>query len=556
MFVQSCNEQLADVESALLDIERLPPSMRGPSLDAAMRAAHTIKGDAASFGATALSSFCHALESVLSSLKNGELPIDGELTGALLRAFDLVRLAAAAAGQGHDGQLAAESARLKRAVDQAAQALTLARTDANRPDDADGPDDEADLRTAEAAKMDERIASITLPSSELDDLLDLVGELGIVQTRLTGLVRRTGNREFDAVAEEIERISALLRDRTLGMRMLPLSTGYAKYRRLVRDACAALGKKAELVMSGGAAQLDKTVIERLNAPFIHLLRNAVDHGLEPPAVRKSLGKPETGRIEIAARQEGSEVVIEVRDDGAGVDTGRLRRKAEAMGLVSPQDQLGERDLLELIFHPGLSTAQALGEVSGRGVGMDAVREGVRALRGRVEAASVPGRGAAFVIRLPASLAIIDCLLVGVAGERYYFHLDYVEECLEADFGGRGAEGGRAPGMISFRGRALPLLCLREFFRLDGQPPDRVNVVVVRTGEGRFGVAADEVLGRGQAVLKGLGPALGNVPGVLGGTVTEDGDMALVLDIPALARTALAEMDGRERPGGERAGAKP
>lgn len=537
MFVISCNEQLANIETAILDLEGAPASERAAALGAAMRAAHTIKGDASSLGASSLATFCHKIETVMQLLKDGALPVSEELAGELLWAFDLVKTVAGMGGQGGDSELTRGLARLDRLAEGASKAAPT-----GDPGGLSGGDGQA--VPGAAVPYAARISSITLPSEELDALLDLVGELGIAQARLSGLAKRRRDRDMDAVSEEIERLSSMLRDKALGMRMLPLQVGFAKYRRLIRDVCAKLGKKAEFKMRGENTELDKTVIERLNAPFIHLLRNAVDHGLEPPGVRRSLGKPETGRIEVEARQEGGEVVLVVRDDGPGIDGDKLFRKAVALGRIAQDAAMTEAEKLELIFMPGLSTAEVVGEVSGRGVGMDAVREGIQGLRGRIEAASAPGKGTAFTIRLPASLAIIDCLRVRVGRELYFFHLDYVEECLEADFSGQGAGCvRRGAGVIEFREKPLPLLYLRDFFRLEGESPLQAHVVVIRTAEGRFGVAADEVLGRGQAVIKGLGPALGNVPGILGGTVTEDGDMALVLDIPTLARVALAENKG-------------
>jgi two-component system, chemotaxis family, sensor kinase CheA len=538
MFVLSCNEQLANIETAILDLEGAPASERAAALAAVMRAAHTIKGDAASLGASALATFCHKIETVLQLLRDGALPVSGELAGELLRAFDLVKAVAARAGQGDEPELDRGLLRLERLAEGASKSA---------PGNATGVFPGREERAVLAAAPDAaRISSITLPSEDLDALLDLVGELGIAQARLSGLAKRRRDRDMDAVSEEIERLSSLLRDKALGMRMLPLQVGFAKYRRLIRDACAKLGKKAEFRMHGETTELDKTVIERLNTPFIHLLRNAVDHGLEPPEVRRALGKPEAGRIEVEARQEGGEAALVVRDDGSGIDGDALYRRAVALGRIAPESRLSEAEKLELIFMPGLSTAETVGEVSGRGVGMDAVREGIRGLRGRIEATSVPGKGTAFTIRLPSSLAIIDCLRVRMGSDLYYFHLDYVEECLEVDFSGQGAGRVRqGAGVIEFRGKPLPLLYLRAFFRQKDEAPEQAHVVVVQTQEGRFGVVADEVLGRGQAVIKGLGPALGAVPGILGGTVTEDGDMALVLDIPTLARTALAENQRNE-----------
>jgi two-component system chemotaxis sensor kinase CheA len=339
------------------------------------------------------------------------------------------------------------------------------------------------------------------------------------------------------VAEEVERLAALLRDQVLGLRMLPIKVSFPKYRRLVRDAGAALGKDAELVMSGENTELDKAVIEQLNTPCIHLLRNAVDHGIEPPEAREALGKPRRGTISLTAWQDGNDVVIAIADDGAGIDAAKLWSKAVAAGRLDAGRPFDPAAALELIFLPGLSTAEAVGAVSGRGVGMDAVREGIAALRGRIEVASSPGAGTTFTIRLPVSLAIIDCLEVSCAGEAYYLHLDYVEECLELP-PGQLLRHGR--GVMDLRGAPMPLVGLRHFFGLGDATPPLSHVVTVRRGDGRAGIVVDAVIGRQQAVLKHLGRALGKVEGVLGGTITESGDMALVVDVPGLLRAAMEE----------------
>jgi two-component system chemotaxis sensor kinase CheA len=413
----------------------------------------------------------------------------------------------------------------------------LGRLEASAPGPEDpGPDPVRD-------QAPERIESVTIPARELDVLVDRIGELGIAQARLESLARRSGGREFLAVAEETGRLAGLLRDQALGLRLLPLQVGFLKYRRLVRDACARLGKEADLVLSGENTELDKTLIERLNTPVLHLLRNAVDHGIEPPAVRLAAGKPARGRIVLSARQEGNEAVIEGADDGAGIDADALWEAACARGLADPGRPLSREERLRLVFAPGLSTARDVGQMSGRGVGMDAAREGIESLRGTIGIDSAPGRGTVFVIRLPVSLAIIDCLEVRAAGGLYFFHLDYVEECLEME---RRAAADAGRRVLGLRGEPLPVVCLAEFFGLGGMDPSLpgpAHAVVVRTGAGRFCIVVDEVLGQKQAVLKHLGPALGRLPGILGGTVTEDGNMALVLDLPGLAQAALSPSGG-------------
>lgn len=531
LFAESCLEQLRGIEAAILDLETAGPGVLEAKLAAVFRAAHTIKGDAGAVGAAPLADLCHAVESVLDVVRAGGRPVDSALIGELLAVFDVIRAMVEDAQAAKTRDVGPEKAHLRALLDEAASPSPAAAPAASSIATAAASADEAPKADPAA---DERIRKLSIPALELDILVDRVGELGIAQARLAALSLRRVDAELRDVAEEVERLAALLRDQVLGLRMLPIKVSFPKYRRLVRDACAALGKDVELVMDGENTELDKAVIEQLNTPCIHLLRNAVDHGIEAPGVRQSLGKPRAGTIVLSARQEGNDVVITLRDDGAGIDGRKLWQKAVEAGRLDPARPYDPAAARELIFLPGLTTAEAVGAVSGRGVGMDAVREGIAALRGRIDVASTPGEGTVFTIRLPVSLAIIDCLEVRLGQETYYLHLDYVEECLELPPGVTLRQG---RGIMDFRGEATPLVCLRHFFGLGDDAPACPHVVTVRREEGRAGLVVDGVVGRKQAVLKHLGRALGKVPGVLGGTVTEAGDMALVVDVPELLRAA-------------------
>lgn len=524
LFAESCLEQLRGIEAAVLDLETAPPDRFRPKVEAVFRAAHTIKGDAGAMGLTPLATLCHAVESVLAPVRDGGLAVSSGLVGELLAAFDRIKDLAEHAATAKDLDVEPDIARLQALIDSAAAAPAVeacpARTDLPAP-----------------AAVVEAIRNLAIPAHELDILVDRVGELGIVQSRLSSMSRHRHDPELRDVAEEVERLAALLRDQVLGLRMLPIKVSFPKYRRLVRDTCAALGKEAELVMAGENTELDKSVIEQLNTPCIHLLRNAVDHGIEPPDVRQALGKPRKGTITLSARQDGNDVIISITDDGAGIDVGRLWDKAVACGLVDPDKRPTGPEALDLIFLPGLTTAASVGTVSGRGVGMDAVRQGIAALRGAVKVTSTPGAGASFIIRLPLSLAIIDCLEVHCAGGSYFLHLDYVEECLELP---PECVLRRGRGLMDLRGQAIPLVGLRHYLGLPGPEPALSHVVAVRQGERRAGIVVDAVVGRKQAVLKQLGKALGRIDGLLGGTVTESGDMALVVDVPGVLRVARHE----------------
>lgn len=534
LFAESCLEQLRGIETAILDLESAPAGELPSRVDAIFRAAHTIKGDAGAIGAANLAALAHGAESVLELMRQGGRPADRQFVGELLGAFDDMRAMAENARNDASRDIDERLARLAALVQETPPA-------AGQPAEAD-IETEAEAETDKApgpAWADERIRKLAIPALELDVLVDRVGELGIAQARLSGLALRRADMELRGVAEEVERLSALLRDQVLGLRLLPIKVSFPKYRRLVRDACASLGKDAALVMEGENTKLDKAVIEQLNAPCIHLLRNAVDHGIEPAEVRLALDKPRQGTVTLSARQEGSDVVIAVRDDGGGIDGRKLWAKAVAAGRIDAGRPFDPAAALELIFLPGLSTAEAVSDVSGRGVGMDAVREAIAALRGRLDVQSAPGAGSTFTIRLPVSLAIIDCLEVRCAGEAYYLHLDYVEECLELP---ASASLAGTTGVMELRGIPMPLLSLRRFFDLDRVEAHTPHVVTVRRDGGRAGLVVDAVIGRKQAVLKHLGRVLGRVEGVLGGTVTEAGDMALVLDVPGLLAAAKRQHD--------------
>ncbi|QAZ69207.1 chemotaxis protein CheA [Solidesulfovibrio carbinolicus] len=538
LFAESCLEQLRGIETAILDLESAPAGELPGRVDGIFRAAHTIKGDAGAIGAANLAALAHGAESVLELMRRDGRPADRQFVGELLGAFDDMRAMAENARNDASRDITERLARLAALVQETPPA-------ADQPAEAD-IESEAEAETDKApgpAWADERIRKLAIPALELDVLVDRVGELGIAQARLSGLAVRRADLELRSVAEEVERLSALLRDQVLGLRLLPIKVSFPKYRRLVRDACANLSKDAVLVMEGENTKLDKAVIEQLNAPCIHLLRNAVDHGVEPAEVRAALGKPRQGTVTLSARQEGSDVVIAVRDDGGGIDGRKLWAKAVAAGRIDAGRPFDPAAALDLIFLPGLSTAEAVSDVSGRGVGMDAVREAIAALRGRLDVQSVPGAGSTFTIRLPVSLAIIDCLEVRCAGEAYYLHLDYVEECLELP---ASASLAGTTGVMEMRGTPMPLLSLRRFFDLDRLEASTPHVVTVRRDGSRAGLVVDAVIGRKQAVLKHLGRALGRVEGVLGGTVTEAGDMALVLDVPGLLAAAKRQHDANNQ----------
>jgi two-component system chemotaxis sensor kinase CheA len=379
-------------------------------------------------------------------------------------------------------------------------------------------------------------SSLRVPAAKLDQFVDLVGELVTVQARLAELSARRDDAEVAAVAEEIERLTAALRENSMNIRMLPIRATFEKFRRLVHDLARDLGKDVELTMEGADTELDKTVIDQLGDPLMHLIRNSMDHGIEAPALRAQRGKRGTAKIHLSARHSGASVLIVVSDDGGGIDAEAVRRRAVEKGLVAATAQLGEAEIFALLFQPGFSTARQVTDVSGRGVGMDVVRQRVESLRGSIDVASKPGLGTSVTLRLPLTLAIIDGLLVGVEEACFVLPLASTLECIELST----ADIERANGkhVANVRGEMVPYIRLREHFGVRTRRPELEQIMVVESGEGRFGFVVDRVLGNCQTVIKSLGRFYRHVQAVSGATILGDGTVALILDPERLVQDAV------------------
>ena len=383
----------------------------------------------------------------------------------------------------------------------------------------------APVQAAAQAKAQE---NVRVPAERLDELMDRVGELVIAQSRLSQLASSSSDIALRSVSEEIERLSGELRDTMMVLRMVPVGTLFSRFRRLVHDLARETGKVIELVTEGETTEVDKTVIERLADPLVHLVRNSIDHGLEPPAERLGAGKTEAGTVTLAAHQSGGEVIISIKDDGRGINRDRVRAKAESSGLIAPGQPLSDQELLQLIFAPGFSTAAAITNLSGRGVGMDVVKKTVEALRGTIDIVSLPGQGSEVSLRIPLTLAIIDGLLVRVGSGRYVIPLSAVEECLELSLEEDLRSRGRS--FISLRDSLVPFLRLRDLFRTGTKPDVHQKVVVISTGTERVGLVVDQIIGDHQTVIKSMSKLHNDVATFSGATILGDGSVALILDV--------------------------
>ncbi|HSW03991.1 chemotaxis protein CheA [Aquabacterium sp.] len=388
------------------------------------------------------------------------------------------------------------------------------------------------------ARQSQEAMFIRVHADKLDMLINQVGELVIAGAGVGLLAQRNKDGAMQEAMSSMSRLIEEVRDGAMRLRMVEIGDTFNRFRRVVRDISKELGKDIELVITGADTELDKSVVERLGDPLTHLVRNAMDHGIESGEVRAAAGKPARATIELSACHEAGHIVVEVRDDGAGLNRERILAKAVERGLVDADAQLADAEVWNLIFEPGFSTASQISNLSGRGVGMDVVKRGIEALRGTVEIDSAAGLGSTIRIRLPLTLAIIDGFLMRVAGVHQVVPLDMVLECVELSTA-------LAPGQDYFdlRGEVLPLLRLREHFALQGQAGRRQNVVVVKAQGRKAGLVVDELKGEFQAVIKPLGELFAAVRGLTGSTILGSGEVALVLDVPGL-------LDGaqRARPG--------
>lgn len=382
-------------------------------------------------------------------------------------------------------------------------------------------------------------SSIRVNAEKLDELVNLVGELVTIQARLNQIALGNQDQNIILVAEEVERITWSLRDSALNIRMLPIGTTFSKFKRLVRDLSKELGKEVELTTDGAETELDKTVIEKLNDPLIHIIRNSIDHGIEFPAERENQGKQRMGNVHLSASQSGGNVLIRITDDGFGMNKETIKEKAIKMGLVSENGELSDQEIYALIFAAGFSTAKKVTNVSGRGVGMDVVRKAIESLRGTIEVDSQEGIGTTITLKIPLTLAIIDGLLVDIGEEKFVMPLSLVKECIELANTDIQKTHGRH--LVNLRGSIVPYISLREIFKIEDTRPQIEQIVITEINGNQIGFVVDQVYGQHQTVLKTLGRYYKHVDGVSGATILGDGTVALILDIKKIAeKTEMLE----------------
>lgn len=587
-FVVESYEMLEAAESALLALETEPENIEG--INTIFRAFHTVKGSAAYLGLKRLTELAHHAESLLSRIRDREIQCSGGYANLALRSLDTLKsMLKAVEGcsvgtklqlptgftnlitilknpENHgvsgesDFQITTEklSETLQNSTDSISiqeiiqEALTTG-TSENTPFSQNialftGSDNENSF-TKKAQIPD---SSVRVRTDRLDRLIDMVGELVIAQSMLaqdTTVVQGL-HHELTRKISHAGKIVRELQDLSMGMRMIPLKNSFQKMARLVRDVSKKCGKQVEFITDGEETEIDRNMVDLIADPLIHMVRNAVDHGIETPDFRQSINKSPTGKVKLEAYHAGGDVVVELSDDGAGLDPEKLVAKAISKNLIESGKGMSESEIFHLIFAPGFSTAESVTDVSGRGVGMDVVRRNIEAIRGRIEISSEKGKGSIFTIRIPLTLAITDGMLVRVGSEKYIvptvnIHLSFQpNQKMLSSVAGRGE-------LVSLRGELMPVFRLHQLFDVEGaiENPTEGLLMIVADGRRRCALLVDELLGQQQVVTKTLGQGVGKVPGVSGGAILGDGCVGLILDtteIVGIARQTLSMTNQKDK----------
>jgi two-component system chemotaxis sensor kinase CheA len=530
IYLEDAREHLAVLDAALLRLERegaspeLAASVLGPL--------HTLKGNSGMIGFAGVKDYVHRLEEVFARARDGALVLDAATLDRLFEGATALREAveAACASGSETRDLSPEKGALGALLESAAPSGPRPSTPGPEPAKGGAGPDAAALAPA-------RSSMVRVDFAKLDHLLNLVGELIVHRTKLAELAQQVaaaapvaGPQLLQAV-HQVAGVSTQLQETIMDVRMLPLRHVFERFPRLVRDLAHQQGKQVELVLQGEDTRVDKAVIDEIGEPLVHLIRNAVDHGIETPAARAARGKPPSGTLLLAAAQESNQVVITLVDDGAGIDAAAVRRKAVERGLVRADEPLDDREAIQLIFTEGFSTARTVTDVSGRGVGLDVVVQSMERLNGLIEAETIPGAGTKFTLQLPLTLAIITVLMVEVGGSVYALPSGAVVESLRYARSEITRIGGR--DTLRVRDRIVPLVHLGELFGAAAEGEETYAVIVGR-GEKRLGLAVDRLRGQQDVVIKALDPVVSESQvGIAGATILGDGRVVLILDVASL-----------------------
>jgi two-component system chemotaxis sensor kinase CheA len=549
-------EHLQLIEAALLVLDQAPEDPE--ALNSIFRSFHTIKGNAGFLGLVPMQQLAHEVESLLDLARNHQLVLSPAIITEILASRDalqaLTSQVAVALEKGHVPTEIIPVQHLIRAVRALAtgQAVPAPASPAApspapaavpvaaEPSAATAPPAPSPAGPATPEKASAAATTVRVGTEKLDNLMDVVGELVIVQSQLIESSRAVGDAgsPLQRNVSQLARITKDLQHTAMALRMIPIKPVFQKMERLARDLARSIGKKVHFETSGEETELDRTVVEEIGDPLVHMVRNALDHGLEPPADRRAAGKAEAGTVHLSAFHQGGSIVLELRDDGRGMDPERIRRKAVEKGLLAASATPSREETLNLIFAPGFSTAERVTSVSGRGVGMDVVKRNIEKLRGTVEITSELGRGSTFRIRLPLTMAIIDGLVVRVGADRFILPSTSVQVALRPAREAITRVHDRGE-VLELRGKIYPLHRLHRRLGIPGDAQEAWDgIVVLLEHSGRVSaLLVDEMVSKQEVVIKNLGGFLGNLPGIAGGAILGDGNIALILDPATLLQAA-------------------
>jgi len=533
LFLAEALDHLGTIEAALLALDERPGDVT--LLNDIFRPFHTIKGNAGALGVTSVQEVAHKVENLLDLARSGRRTLGPADVDVVLRAVDVLTSMIRDVGVRLSGQPGADLAPVALALTKSVDMLISGPVDihveapsasATEPARAG-----ATAETASAGRRGEDSNAIKVDTRKLDSLVDAVGELIIVQSLIQqdpALANQLDQRLAGNLGQ-LKRITTGLQRSAMALRMVPIRQAFQKVSRIVRDLSRKADKSVELVLSGEETELDRKMVEEIADPLMHMVRNSIDHAIESATVRTAAGKRPQARIALSAYHQGGHVVIEISDDGKGLDTEKIKARALERGLIAPGASPSAEDINALIFEPGFSTAEKVTEISGRGVGMDVVRRNIDALHGRIEIATEPGKGTTFFIRLPLTLAVLDGLIVGVGRERFVMPTTGVRESLRPlPSQVHNVQG--SPRMVQVRDSLLPLVSLGELFSLPHESdPCQATVVVIEDAGSRVGLIVDALLGKQEVVIKSLGETFANVKGIAGGAILGDGRIGLILD---------------------------
>jgi two-component system, chemotaxis family, sensor kinase CheA len=532
-FVAESEEGLERTEQYLIAAETDPGNTE--LLDEMFRVAHTIKGNASALEFPELAGFAHVMEDLLEALRKHEITISRELISLLLNGVDALRALVPAAAEGSDGLSLAHDA-LKKAIARYASGRVGAPPASQSSNDRPSPP----AAPGSMPSGGTRNRTLRVDVEKLDQMLNLTGEIAIAQGRLRRMLeelKTESGRRLLEMQREVERLQKNLQEQVMGVRLVSVGPLFQQFARSVRDISQSHNKLARLEIVGADVEVDTRVLEHLKDPLLHMIRNAVDHGIESPQARRAAGKSSCGLLKLTAFHKAGSIVIQLSDDGAGFNRQRILAKARALNLLDDGEKATDHELFNLVFKAGFTTADEVTDLSGRGVGMDVVRRNIELLRGNIEIHSNAGEGTTITIRLPLTLAIIEGFSVVANHETYVIPLEMISECLELPIDQISSD---KVGVINLRGEPLPYVRLREVFGTPSQLPIRENVVVIHREGGYAGIAVEKLLGECQAIIKPLNRIFRNVPGVSGSTILDDGRVALILDTAALLREVVAE----------------